>query len=449
MIGRVAKIGLGLGAGMAATGIAVSRARRARHRFPLAPYDAAKNRVLVLGGGFAGLTTARALARSATRQASLAIRVIDAAESMTFWPMVPEVISGAIQAVHVLRPLREELVDLGVEFVHAEVLGADLEKRTVKTSAGDIGYDRLVVALGWETAFFGTPGAADHCLTLGSVASAVAIRNRVIDQFEAAAAGRPHDLSFIVVGGGSTGVVLASSLAELIDILLPQYPAVSPDEIHLTLTQARGDVLPHMEKPLRQAAASRLRDDRIDVRTESKVSAVDAAGVTLEGGDRIAASTVMWAAGVQAGRVARQLRGARIDGRGRIEVDACLRVSGVDGAYAAGDIAGAKSGGAEVAPTAQAAVQEADAVARNIAADITQRAPAEFRYHQLGRLVDLGGRFAVSEVLGARISGFAGHLLWRTVYLYKLGDWRDRLHVAADWTIRLLERPSVPRVRIE
>ncbi|HKC20313.1 MAG TPA: FAD-dependent oxidoreductase [Candidatus Dormibacteraeota bacterium] len=405
--------------------------------------------MLVLGGGFAGLSTARAIARSAQGGMHLGLRVVDRAEAMTFWPMVPEVIPGDIQAAHVMRPLREELVDLGAEFTHAEVTGGDLHKRVIETSIGAICYDRLVIALGWQTAFFGTPGASDHCLTLHSLADAVTIRNRVIGQFEAAAAGRPHDLSFVVVGGGSTGVELASAVADLVDILMPQYPTVADYDLHIVLTQARDDVLPHMEKPLRQAAASRLRDDRIDVRTEAKVSAVDARGVTLESGSRIAASTVMWAAGVEASSVARQLRGAQLDGGGRIQVDDCLRVRGVAATYALGDISAAHTDGRHVAPTAQAAVQESGAVARNLLAELEGVEPTPFEYRQLGRLVELGGRFAVSEVLGTQISGWAGHVLWRAVYLYKLGDWRDRLHVAADWLIGLVERPSVPRLRIE
>lgn len=448
-MGRLAKLAAGMGVGWAVSAVAIARARRLRRRLPPAPYDSSATRILILGGGFAGLTTARELARKAGPQAGLAVRVVDSAESMTFWPMVPEVIPGRIQAAHVLRPLREELVDLGVEFVHAQVTGGDTRQRQIETTAGSMTYDKLVLALGWQTAFFGTPGAREHCLTLESLADAVAIRHRVIERFEAAASGKKSDLHFVVVGGGSTGVELAAALADLIGILLPQYPSVDEGEVRLVLTQAKDDVLPHIDEPLRQAAAARLHDERITVRTDSKVESVDEQGVTLAGGERIAASTVMWAAGVEANPVARRLGGVMVNGHGRIQVDRCLRVGGARGTYALGDVAAVRSGSAAVAPTAQAAVQEAQTVAANLLAEVDGAEPAVFEYRELGRLVELGGRFAVSDVLGARFSGRAGEVLWRAVYLYKLGDWRDRLHVAADWTIRALEPPSVPRVRVE
>jgi NADH dehydrogenase len=203
-----------------------------------------------------------------------------------------------------------------------------------------------------------------------------------------------------------------------------------------------------MEEPLRQAAASRLRKDGIELRTDSTVKSVDERGVVLDSGDRLDASTVIWTAGVGPSPIARRFKGARLDKRGRLKVDACLRVSGQSGVYALGDIAAVTSGGKPVPPTAQAAVQEAAAVANNLAAEVTGGEPEAFQYHFMGHLVTLGGRFAVSQVFGARLSGWAGHLLWRGVYLYKLGDWRDRLHVVSDWSIRALAGPSVPRLRL-
>ncbi|MDQ6921673.1 MAG: FAD-dependent oxidoreductase, partial [Candidatus Dormibacteraeota bacterium] len=369
--------------------------------------------MLVLGGGFGGFTTARVLARRLAARRDVAIRLVDREDSLTFWPMVPEVIPGAIQAAHVVRALREELVPLGVEFVRTRVIGADLDRRTVRTGIGDMEYDKLVVALGWQTSFFGTPGAAEHCLAMQSLTDAVAIRTRVVDQFEAAVAECPHDLRFIVIGGGSTGVEVVAGISELIDILIPQYPGLSEEEVHLIVAQAKDDLLPHMEEPLRQAAASRLRKDGIELRTDSTVKSVDERGVVLDSGDRLDASTVIWTAGVEPSPIARRFKGARLDKRGRLKVDACLRVGGQSGVYALGDIAAVTSGGKPVPPTAQAAVQEAAAVANNLAAEVTGGEPEAFQYRFMGHLVTLGGRFAVSQVFGARLSGWAGHLLWR------------------------------------
>jgi NADH:ubiquinone reductase (H+-translocating) len=446
-----ARLRWGIAAGMVCTGFAIAIGRlRARHRALGAPaYDSAGVRVLILGGGFGGLTTARALARKFADRHDVAIRLVDRGDSLTFWPMVPEVIPGAIQAAHVVRSLREELAPIGVEFVRTNVIGADLDRHTVQTGVGDMAYDKLVVALGWQTSFFGTPGAAEHCLTMQSLIDAVSVRARIVDQFEAAAAGCRHDLRFVVVGGGSTGVEVVAGISELIDILIPQYPGLSADDVNLTVVQAKPDLLPDMEKPLRQAAASRLRKDGIELRTDSAVKSVDERGVVLESGERLDASTVIWTAGVEPNPIARLLESAQLDDRGRLMVDACLRVSGHSGVYALGDIAAATSGSKPVAPTAQAAVQEAAVVANNLAAEVTGVETEPFEYRFMGQLVTLGGRFAVSQVFGARLSGWAGHLLWRGVYLYKLGDWRDRLHVASDWSIRALAGASVPRLRLQ
>ena len=441
-------MGLAAGFACAGVGIAMARSRPGKRPLPAPSYDSAGVRVLVLGGGFGGFTTARVLARRLAARRDVAIRLVDRGDSLTFWPMVPEVIPGAIQAAHIVRSLREELAPIGVEFVRTPVISADLNRCTVQTGVGDMAYDKLVVAMGWQTSFFGTPGAAEHCLTMQSLIDAVSVRARIVDQFEAAAAGCRHDLRFVVVGGGSTGVEVVAGISELIDILIPQYPGLSADDVNLTVAQAKPDLLPDMEKPLRQAAASRLRKDGIELRTDSTVKSVDERGVVLDSGDRLDASTVVWTAGVEPSPIARRLKGARLDKRGRLKVDACLRVSGQSGVYALGDIAAVTFAGKPVAPTAQAAVQEAAAVANNLAAEVTGGEPEAFQYRFMGQLVTLGGRFAVSQVFGARLSGWAGHLLWRGVYLYKLGDWRDRLHVVSDWSIRVLAGPSVPRLRL-
>jgi NADH dehydrogenase len=433
----------------AASAMTVARNRRSARAPAHAGYDSASTRVLIAGGGFGGLTAAKELARRLHSRPAVAIRVIDASDSMTFWPMVPEVVSGSIQAAHVIRSLREELSAIGVEYVRARLTGGDLSGRRLTTTIGEMTFDKLVLSVGWRTNFFGTTGAKQHSLVLESVADAVRIRARVIDQLEAAAAGQPHDLTFVVVGGGSTGVELAAGLADLVDVLAGQYPTIDRSDVRVVLAQSKNDVLPHMEKPMRQAATSRLVGERIEVRTDSEVREVDARGVVFARGDRLDAGTVIWAAGVEANPVARELGGVPLDMHGRVAVDEHLRIGGANGLYALGDVAAVRSAGSPVAPTAQAAVQEAAAVAANVAAEISGGELAAFRYHELGKLVELGGRFAVSNVFGLSFTGWAGQLLWRAVYLYKLGDWRDRLHVLADWAVRLLEPPGVPRLRVD
>ncbi len=438
---------LGIAAAVATLCLVTARKRAPRRPAAPRPYDSAAIRILILGGGFGGLGTVRGLAHQLRKRPDVAIRLVDRSDSRTFWPMVPEVIPGTIAPAHIVRPLREEVGPLGVEFVLADVIGGELEQRTIQTDAGTMAFDKLVIALGWQTAFFDTPGARAHCLTMQTLGDAVAIRSCVIGQFEAAVAGRAHDLRFVIVGGGASGVEVAAAMAELIDRLRPQYPTIKHDEVHLVVVGSKDDILPHMDAPLRQVAARRLRADGIELRQDSRVASVDERGVVLETGDRIDASTVIWTAGVAPSPVARRLSGVTLDDGGKICVDAFLRVGGHPGIYALGDGAAVHTDSGAAPPTAQAAVQEAELVARNLAGEITGGDLRAFRYQKLGQLVELGGRFAVSEVVGFQFSGRAAHLIWRAVYLSKIGDWQDRLGVVADWAAQLFSR-SVPRLRI-
>ena len=249
-----------------------------------------------------------------------------------------------------------------------------------------------------------------------------------------------------MVGGGSTGVEVAANLRELLDVVLPRFAGIDPADVSVHLLQATDDVLPHMDPTLRRVAAARLATERVEVRTDARVKAVDGSGVALSDGSRLDAATVIWAAGVRPSPLAGRVKGARTDAHGRLVVDAHLRVEGRHDVYALGDIAAVHSDGGPVPPTAQAAVQEGEAVAKNLAAELAGRSPEEFRYRYLGQLVDLGGRFAVSQVMGRKVSGALAQLLWRGVYLYKLGDGQDRLRVLSDWLLDAVAGPRVTRL---
>ena len=418
---------------------------------PDVPYHAAERKVLILGAGFGGFYVAHHL--SGRLPAKSSVLALDRHDFLTFWPMVPETIPASVEVQHALRPLPAELVRRGVSFLQSEVEEIDLEASLVKTSRGDFGYDQLVIALGWETNFFGISGAPEHALTVQSIEDAIRIRDRVIDTFgEALAeaqAGRPPEertLHFAVVGGGSTGVEVAANLRELIDILLPQYPALSSAQVRVHLLQAGDDVLPHMDQQLRRIAAARLGSEEIEVRTDARVGHLDGSGVELDDGSRVDAGLVVWAAGVRSSSLASKIKGAAVDEKGRIQVDRYLRVGDRSGVYALGDIAAVNSEGKGVPPTAQATIQEAPVVADNLLAELAGGQLREFTYHPLGTLVDLGSRFAVSQIMGRRLSGTLAQALWRGVYLYKLGDGRDRAEVLLDWLLGWLAGPRVSRL---
>ena len=443
---KLAAVGGGV---LAAAGLAY--ASRSRPQRPETSYATARLKVLVLGGGFGGFTVAKSLAPRLPDGAS--VLVLDRHDFLTFWPMVPEVIPGSIEVQHALRPLRPELAAAGATFLRAEVQGVDLERRVVTTSAGELPYDKLVIASGWRTGFFGVKGAREHALTVDSISDAVRIRDAVIDRLEAAASaadeGRapaPEALAFAVIGGGSTGVEVAANVRDLLDELMPSYPALAGATPSVHLLQAGDDVLPHLDPSLRRVAAARLRSVRVEVRTDAKVKEIERGAVLLSDGSRIPAAATVWAAGVQPSPLAKRVAGAKTDSKGRLQVDANLRLEGREGVYALGDIAAVRSDGKPAPPTAQAAVQEAATVASNLEAELSGLPLTPFRYHYLGQLVDLGGRFAVSQVAGRKVSGLAAQLLWRAVYLYKLGNAGDRLRVAADWALDAIAGRRVTRL---
>lgn len=445
-----AKILIGLGT--AAVTLAVIRRRRRSYPPPV-PYSQAGTKILILGGGFGGLYTALSLGQRLQGNRDVSILLLDRNDFFTFWPMVPEVISGSIDILHLLRPLRGRLLQKGVQFIRAGVEDVDLENHIVHTSAGPIPFDKLVIALGWKTAFFSTPGAAEHALQLESIKDAVQIRNRVIECFEEAAAAHLEEtspdkvkLGFVVVGGGSSGVEAAANISGLISTLLPQYPFLDHNNVRLSIVQAHGDVLPQMEPALRHTAAGRLKDERVEVVTGTKVTAVHKDGVTLQDGRRIPANSVVWAAGVEPNPITRKIYRATPDHKGRLQTDEYLRLEGRSGVYTLGDIAAVSSEGQPVPPTAQAATQEAECAAHNLAAEILGRPLKPFKYEYLGQLVELGGKFAVSQVMGVRLSGMVAQLLWRGVYLYKLGDNKDRVKVVGDWILDLAWEPEAVRI---
>ncbi|HUZ88266.1 MAG TPA: NAD(P)/FAD-dependent oxidoreductase [Candidatus Acidoferrales bacterium] len=435
----------------ALAGAAIGGAAALRRRRPAASlrdYLTGRPRVLILGGGFAGLTAARELGQALPPDAGLLL--VDRNDFMTFWPMVPEVIPGSIELQHVLRPLRQDLLGAGAEFLQAEVTEIDLERRLVYTREGELPFDRVIIALGWHTTFFGTEGASEHTLTFQSIEDAIAVRDRVICRFEEVSAERTRGghsdssrLSFVVVGGGSTGVETAANLSALVSELLPGYPRIAATEPRVHLLQAADAILPHLDGALQRIAAARIASERIDIDTKSKVHSVDAGGVVLEGGERIDSGLVLWAAGVGPSPIAAHVNGAAVDSRGRLQIDQNLRLRGHAGVYAVGDIAGVNSAGQPVPPTAQAAVQAAAAAAQNLVAELRGGDLRPFKFHYLGTLVDLGGRFAVSQFMGRRISGWIAQAMWRAVYLYKLGDRRDRVRVLSDWLARPLAGAAI------
>ena len=413
-------------------------------------YADAPTKILIIGGGFGGLAVARELARSFGGSYDVGVALVDRMNYTTFWPMVPSIIPSNAEVRHVAHSLRRILQPLGVEFYQDEVTGIDFEAREAKTGGGDYPYDYLVLAPGSRTTFFGTPGAEANAMDIKGLPDALRVRNHVIDCLEKAERLRdaaPDDLlSFVVVGGGATGVEAAAEIHDLIfDVLQDDYPNVDFDRVSITLVNAGDHILEHLDSSLVNAATTRLASQRIRVLNDAKVKEVRPDAVLISDGTTIPTGTTIWAAGIQPPPMVGDLDLEK-DHRGRILVDEYLRVKDKPGVYALGDCTSMQYDGPPIPALAQSAEQQGKRAAMNVVADLDGRAPAAFRYRSVGQLVDLGDGSATVDILGVKLGGRLGALIWKGVYLYELGYDLNRAQVLADWTIDLFTRPDPSKI---
>jgi NADH dehydrogenase len=422
------------------------------------PYGDFEKKVLVLGGGFGGYTAAQDLCDLIKDREDVGVLVIAKNNFFTFWPMVPGIVSSDIDARNVAQPLRRALITAGASFRRAEARELDLERKVVVADGGiEFPYDHLVISLGGLPNFFGIPGVEEHSLQMRGVEDAERIRNRVIERFEEVSLIRgevpPSRLTFVVIGGGATGVETAAEIHTLVhENLAPDYPNIDPHRVRIILLEALPHILPELDPALRKAARARMVNQRIEVMTNAMAEEITADCVKLKGGRNIDTENVIWTAGNRP-NVGIEAEGLPVDERTGIRVDGHLRVEGYSDVWAIGDCASVKDIRAEdgkiVPPTAQAAVQQGHVVARNILATIDgeEERLEEFEYRPLGQLVEIGSNFAVNEVMGVRFTGLVAAIFWRMAYLVRLNSPQSKVRVAADWIVGLFLRPAVTQIR--
>jgi NADH dehydrogenase len=459
-MGRLLKGSLALGGTAIALG-ALKRALNPQPRYAAwekPGYEKFENKVLVVGGGFGGYTAAKELTERIKDREDVGVLVLAKDNFFTFWPMVAGIVSSDIDTRNVAQPLRRALITAGASFRRAKLNGIDHENKKVNVDGGlEFPYDHLIISLGGQPNFFGISGVEEHALHMRGIEDAERIRNRVIERFEEVSLMRGEvpesKLTFVVIGGGPTGVEVASELHTLVhEALAPDYPNIDPHRVRIFLIEGLDDILQELDPVLRRAARTRLANQRIEVKISTLAEEVTANCVRLKGGDEIAAENVIWTAGNRPNAAINDLD-LPIDERNGIKVDSYLRVQDRPGIWAIGDCAAIpninEENGRGVPPTAQAATQEGKVVAKNVLAAIDGREEdlEEFEYKPLGQLVELGSDFAVNEVMGIRFSGRLAAIFWRLTYLARLNSPQSKAQQAADWILGALLRPAVTQVR--
>ena len=391
-------------------------------------------RVVIAGAGFGGLTCARGLGR-----APVDVLLIDRRNYHLFTPLLYQVASALLDPGEIARPVRELIRPLdNVDFRQANITGADLEKRLVLTDRGTVPYDYLVLATGSTSEYFGNESLARHAFGLKDLDEGLALRNRVLSQFEASRwitdpEQRRVMLTFAVVGGGPTGVELAGALSELIRLVLRKdYRDLRLSEVRVLLLEAGDSVLAAFTAPLREAARKSLERKGVEVMLGAKVEEVTPSSIRLAGGKEVTAGTVVWTAGVRASDIGGAV-GAKLGRQARIEVDPTLQVRGHPVVFVIGDLAGPVDGGAPLPMLIPVAMQQGRHVARTIAELVNNGGAHEFRYKDPGIMATIGRNSAVAQLGRVHLSGFLGWLMWLGVHLVNVISFRSRILVLVNW----------------
>jgi NADH dehydrogenase len=411
------------------------------------------HRVVIVGAGFGGLEAAKAL-----RDAPVDITLVDRHNFHTFQPLLYQVATAGLNAADVayaVRGIFQEQPNLA--FRQATVAGIDWERRVVEL-AGDgpgLDFDHLVVAAGSTAGFFGIPGAEEHGFPLYTLAEAVALRNHVLGRFEAADADPAviddGALTFVVVGGGPTGVEVAGALVELFDkVLRKDFGRLAVDRARIVLVEMADHLLGPFHPRSRRHARQTLESRGIEVRLGEAVTEVGPTGVQLSSGDVLPCHTLIWAAGVRANPLAEAL-GIPTGRAGRVVVGADLRIPGHPDAFAVGDVAaipdGRKGGEAVLPQLAPVAMQSGRHAAAEIVRSLRGEPPQPFRYRDKGIMATIGRRAAVAELpLGIRLRGTPAWLAWLGLHLVFLVGFRNRLSVFLNWAWNYFTYDRGPRL---
>jgi NADH dehydrogenase len=409
--------------------------------------------IVIVGGGFAGTTLAKSLQRALP--AGRRIVLVSEESYTTFNPMLAEVVGAAVFPEHVVAPLRQ-MLDARSQFIMGRATSVDFARRVLhaQTLAGAqaIAFEHLVLAFGTRANLELVPGLAEHAMPLKFVGDAMHIRNRVLQrvariELEHDAQQRARLGHFIVIGGGFSGVEVAGAIADFLRGALRYYPRVRPHELKVSVLQDAERLLLELPESLGLASARSLFARGIDVRLKARAAQVSADGVTLAGGEFIAGATVICTIGTRPNPLVDALAVGKQ--RGRIETRPDLSVPGVPGLWAIGDCALVRNGATDqyAPPTAQFAVAQARALARNIVAACAGRATAPFSHRSRGMMATTGHLKGVAQVFGLKLTGLPAWLLWRAYYLLLMPTLGRKLRIFVEWTWSMFFPADITHLR--
>lgn len=414
--------------------------------------------VVIIGGGFAGIRAARAL-----RKAPVRVTLLDRRNYHLFQPLLYQVATADLAPAEVAHPIRSMLrKQENTTVLLATATGIDLGKRVVTTDHGELPYDYLVIAAGTRITYFGNPAIAPLAPGLKSIEDAEDIRQRVLNAFERAEtatdeAARRQALTFVIAGGGPTGVELAGALAELSrQTMRRDFRNIDPATAHIILVEGGDRLLATYPERLSRRAEHSLRRLGIDIRTGVRITDVREGAVTI-GTERIAADTVLWAAGTEGEAIGGTLGLDLLPGR-RIPAQADLSLEGHPEVFVAGDINGTyRADGTFYPGVAQVAMQQGRRAGRNIAALVAGKRTAPFHYFDKGNMATIGRNKAVAQIGPLQLSGFPAWVIWAFIHIIFLIDFRSKVTVFATWvwsyltrgrSSRLITRPAPPATTV-
>jgi NADH dehydrogenase len=428
------------------------------------PPRVVKTRIVILGGGFAGVACAEELERAFGADASVSITLVSQTNALLFTPMLSEVAASSLEATHISSPLRTSLKRTNI--VRGRVTGVDLEARRVLLASDarmptppetdDTGaarhealpdahalqYDQLVLGLGAVSNYLGMENIEARSFDFKSLDDAIRIRNHVIEMFERAdaetvAARRRPLVTFVIAGGGFAGVELAGGLNDFARGMLAYYPNIPAREVRIILAHSRERILPELSESLAAYALARMTERGVTFKLRTRVKDARRGCVVLSSDEEIETETLVWTAGTAPNPLLATLPVER-DQRGGVLVESTLAVPSHAGVWAVGDCAVVPdSTGKPCPPTAQFAIREAHRLARNIHAVLRGRPLKPFRFKSLGTLCVVGHHSACAEIRGFRFSGLFAWFLWRGIYLAKLPGTERKVRVLVDWIVEL------------